>query len=360
MRTVHRFRACALGAATLALTVLVTACAPGGSTSSPTAAPAAKPTEAAKPTAPAATTAPATAVSPAAAAKPAASPAAAAAASPAAAAGGAKPTVRIGSTNFSEQLILGELYGQALEANGYRVERRFNLGNREITFPAIDSGQIDLYAEYLATLTAFVKATPSADVPATTKALQDALKPKNLTVLDVSQAIDTNGFVVTKETADKYNLKKMSDLAPVAGQLVLGGPAECPERPFCQVGLKNTYGLSFKDFKSLDAGGPLTVAALDGKQVDVGLLFTSDAIIAQKGYVLLEDDKKLQLADNVVPIVRDALLNQAPADFKTTINAVSAKLTTAKLTDLNKQVGLDKKEPKDVAAAFLKAEGIVK
>ncbi|HEX6512437.1 MAG TPA: ABC transporter substrate-binding protein, partial [Chloroflexota bacterium] len=182
----------------------------------------------------------------------------------------------------------------------------------------------------------------------------------NLTVLDYSPALDANGFVVTKATADKNNLKKMSDLAPVASQMVLGGPPECPQRPFCQPGLKDTYGLNFKDFKSLDAGGPLTVAALDASQVQVALLFTTDPNIIVKNYVLLDDDKHLQGADNVAPVVRNQLLNSAPADFKTTLNGVSAKLTTAGLTDLDKQVSVDKKDPKDVAGAWLKTNGLAK
>jgi osmoprotectant transport system substrate-binding protein len=136
-------------------------------------------------------------------------------------------------------------------------------------------------------------------------------------VLDFApNAIDANGYVVTKPTADKYKLVKMSDLQPVAGELVLGGPPECPTRPFCLIGLQNTYNLKFKDFKSLDAGGPLTVAALDAGSanggVDVGLLFTTDPAIAIKNYVLLEDDKHLQLADNIAPVVRNDILARAP------------------------------------------------
>jgi osmoprotectant transport system substrate-binding protein len=282
--------------------------------------------------------------------------------------GSGKPTVRVGSTNFTEQTILAELYAQALEANGYRVERRLNLGPREVVEPALESNQIDLYPEYMATLLAFVgKAAggagapaASADPAATASTLQSVLQPKGLALLDYAPAVDTNGYVVTKATADKYHLTKLSDLAPVASQLVLGGPPECPERQFCLPGLRDTYGLNFKEFKPLDAGGPLTVAALEGNQVDVGVIFTSDAVIAARGFVLLDDDKRLQLADNVVPVVRADLLSQAPADFKTTVNAVSAKLTTEELTGLNKAVGVDRKEPRDVAGAWLRDKSLVK
>ena len=276
--------------------------------------------------------------------------------------GAAKPNVTIGSTNFSEQLILGELYAQILEANGYTVTRKFNLGAREIVFPALASGQIDLEADYLATLLAFVNknATGSTDPKATSTALQKELDAKSLTVLDYAPAVDQNGFVVTKATADKYKLSKLSDLAAVAGQLVLGGPPECPTRPYCAAGLKTTYGITFKDFKPLDTGGPLTVAALKGGQVDIGLLFTSDSTIAGNNFVLLEDDKHLQLSDNVAPVVRNDLLAKAPSDFKSIINSIAPKLTTAELTAMNKQNDVDKTDPKAIAAAWLKKMGLVK
>ena len=276
--------------------------------------------------------------------------------------GGAKPAITIGSTNFSEQLVLGELYSQILEANGYTVTRKFNLGNREIVFPALQSGQIDMEADYLATLLAFVDktATGSTDPKQTAVTLQKALDSKSLTVLDYAPAVDQNGFVVTKATADKYKLAKLSDLAPVASQLVLGGPAECPNRPFCAIGLKNTYGLTFKEFKALDTGGPLTVQALIGGQIDVGLLFTSDSTIAVRGFVLLDDDKHLQLSDNVAPVVRNDYLTKAGDDFKKVINSVAPKLTTAELTGLNKQVDVDKKDPKDIAKEWLKKQDLIK
>ncbi|HLZ48052.1 MAG TPA: ABC transporter substrate-binding protein [Candidatus Limnocylindria bacterium] len=278
--------------------------------------------------------------------------------------GAAKPTVKVGSTNFYEQGILAEAYSQILEANGYTVERKFNLGNREIVEPAIESGQIDIDAEYLATLLVFVdkSAKASTDPKATQAALQTALNPKNLTVLDYAAATDQNGFVVTKDTQSKYNLKKLSDIASgsAQGQLILGGPAECPSRPFCKVGLEGTYGIKFKDFKPLDAGGPLTVAALDGKQIDLGLLFTSDPTIVAKSFVLLEDDKHLQLSDNIAPVVRNDLLAKDDGTIKKLLNSISAKLSQDELNGMNKLVSVDKKDPKDVARDWLKKQGLIK
>src|SRR5437868_6009839 len=278
--------------------------------------------------------------------------------------GAAKPTVKVGSTNCYEQGILAEAYSQILEANGYTVERKFNLGNREIVEPAIESGQIDIDAEYLATLLVFLdkSAKASTDPKATQTALQTALTPKNLTVLDFAAATDQNGFVVTKDTQSKYNLKKLSDIASgsAQGQLVLGGPAECPSRPFCKVGLEGTYGIKFKDFKPLDAGGPLTVAALDGKQIDLGLLFTSDPTIVAKSFVLLEDDKHLQLSDNIAPVVRNDLLSKDDGTIKKLLNSISAKLSQDELNGMNKLVAVDKKDPKDVARDWLKKQGLIK
>lgn len=272
------------------------------------------------------------------------------------------PTIRIGSTNFTEQLIVGELYAQVLEANGYKIERKFNLGAREIVVPALESGQIDFEVDYLATLLAFLDkdAKGSTDAATTAKTLEEKLKAKSLVQFDFAPAVDQNGIVVTKDTATRLKLSKVSDLTPVAKDLTFGGPPTCPNREFCAIGLEKVYGITFKSFKPLDTGGPLTVAALEGKQIDVALLFTSDAFIAVKGFVLLEDDKKLQLSDNIVPIVRKDIADKGGSDLRTRVNDVSKKLTTAELTELNKQVGVDKKDPKDVAKDWLKKQGLVK
>jgi osmoprotectant transport system substrate-binding protein len=143
----------------------------------------------------------------------------------------------------------------------------------------------------------------------------------------------------------------------VASQLVLAGPPECPERPFCLEGLTGTYGITFKDFKATDAGGPITIEALEKGDAQVGLLFTSDPAIAAKGFVLLEDDKKLQLADNLIPVVRQEVLDGNPV-IEEALNAVMSKLSQEALTDLNKQVTVDGKAAADVAAAWIDAEGL--
>lgn len=274
----------------------------------------------------------------------------------------AKVAFTVGSFNFAESQILAEVYGQALAADGHTVQYKHKLGNREIVFPALEKGDINLVPEYLATSLAFVtKATDKVGDPAKAlPAFRDALKPKGIAALDFAPAIDTNAFVVSKATAQKHSLKKMSDLTAVAKQLTLGAPPECPQRAFCLQGLKTAYGIEFKEFKALDAGGPLTVAAVESGQVDVGLLFSTDAQIAAKGFVLLEDDKLLQAADNVVPVVRQDVLDKAGAALTTRINDISKRITTAKLTALNGKVSVDKKDPAEVAKEFLKAEGLIK
>jgi glycine betaine/choline ABC-type transport system substrate-binding protein len=143
----------------------------------------------------------------------------------------------------------------------------------------------------------------------------------------------------------------------IASNMILGGPPECPQRPFCAIGLQETYGLTFKEFKPLDPGGPLTVAAIQNGSVDVGLLFTSDPAIAVNDFVLLEDDKGLQLADNLVPVVRQEVLDATP-EVAGLLDAWSAKLTQEALTDLNRQVAIDQSDPADVAGAWLAAGGL--
>jgi osmoprotectant transport system substrate-binding protein len=273
-----------------------------------------------------------------------------------------KPTIRMGSTNFAEQTIVAELYAQVLEANGYGIERRLNLGSREIVAPALESGQIDMYPEYLATMLAFTTKNAqlgSGDPVATSMTLAEALAAKGITLLEFAPAIDTNALVVTRATAQRLNLRTTSDLVPYQDQLVLGGPPECPDRPFCMLGFRDTYGITFKDFRPLDAGGPITVAALEAGQIDVALLFSSDAVIGARDFVTLEDDKHLQLADNVAPVIRTEILNAAPDEIRMLTNSVSMLLTTDELVGLNRLVGIDRMDPKDAASGWLRAKGLI-
>lgn len=268
-----------------------------------------------------------------------------------------EPTITVGSTNFSEQLILGEIYAQALEANGYPVERAFNLGNREVVNPALKSGEIDLLAEYTGTLLTFEGGTSSTDSEQTHADLVAAIADDGLVALDYAPAQDKNGIVVTQETASTLGLSKVSDLEQYNGTLVFGGPAECPDREFCLIGLQDVYNLDFAEFKPLDPGGALTVAALEGGEIDVALLFTSDGVIAQKGFVLLEDDKLLQPAENIVPVVRKEIVDAYGSEFENLVNSVSAKITTSGLSDLNKRYNIDAEDADVLAKDWLDQNG---
>src|SRR5437764_4944220 len=271
----------------------------------------------------------------------------------------AKGSITMAAFNFSESAILANIYGKALQPKGYQVTFKPNLGTREVVQPALLKGEVDSYITYAATELTFLnipgpagQATP--DVQQTVTRLRDAYASKGVSVLDASSTIDANAFAVTKATADKDKLTKMSDLAPFAAKMTLGGPAECPTRPFCLPGLQKTYGLKFKDFKSLDAGGPLSKNALANGDVNVALIFSSDGAVQARNFVILDDDKHLQNADNVVPILRSPKLNN---EIKDLWNSISSKLTTSELLGLNKKTDVDKEDPATVASQWLRDHG---
>jgi osmoprotectant transport system substrate-binding protein len=264
-----------------------------------------------------------------------------------------KGTITVAGFNFPESSILAELYGQALAHDGYTVNYKLLLGTREVVAPAIKSGQIDLYPGYAATELEYYNGgagEATGDATATTAKLNGHLQTLGLEALTPSAAVDQNAFAVTKATQTKYNLTKLSDLAPIGGQLVLGAGPECPTRPFCEPGLKTTYGITFKDFKALDTDGPLTRAAFKNGTIQVGLVFSSDADLTQLGLVVLQDDKHLENADNVVPIIRQTV---ATSEVTTVLNKIDAGLTTADLVTMNGQVELLHQDADAVAAAYL-------
>lgn len=271
-----------------------------------------------------------------------------------------KGTITIASFNFSESIILAHIYGGALKDKGYTVNYRDKLGNREIVEPALQNGQIDLYAGYAATDLDFVDGKQGvaveagSDAQANVQKLNARLNSKGVKALDPSPAVDQNAFAVTKAEADQNHLTKLSDLSSVASGWTLGGPPECPQRPFCQPGLQKTYGLNFKAFKSLDAGGPLTYAALKQGAINIGLVFSSDGGISANNFVVLQDDKHLEDADNIVPLIRSAVAN---GEVTSLLNSIDAKLNTPDLTALNKSADVDKQDPADVAATWVKDHG---
>jgi osmoprotectant transport system substrate-binding protein len=271
---------------------------------------------------------------------------------------GGGSTVTVGSTNFSEQLILAEMYAAVLKKAGVKVDTRLNLGAREVVFPALEKGDIDLLPEYNGSVLSFLdpKATQTTSDEVNT-ALGPLLDAKGLVALDQSPAEDKDGWAVTKQTAAKYGLAKVSDLKGKASQLVVGGPPELKTRPAGLPGLKKLYGIEdFKEFKPLDAGGPLTTSALNKGSIDVGRVFTTQGAIARYGWVVLQEDKPLEPAQNIVPIGRkDAMTDQV----KQALNGLASKITTEELTKLNKQVDIDKDDPEQVATDWLKSQGLV-
>lgn len=266
--------------------------------------------------------------------------------------------ISVGSTDFSEQQIVAEMYAGALEAIGVEVEREFGLGAREAVEPALADGEIDLYPEYVGTALEYLNGgagEATSDTDETLTKLRDAFGEKDIAVLEPAEAQDKNAIVVTAETAEEHGLETISDLAQVDDQLVFGGPPECPQRPLCLQGLEETYDLKFKEFRSLDAGGPLSFAALEDGEIDVALLFTTQGIIAERGWVVLEDDQGLQPAENIVPVIREEVLTP---QVEEALNGVSAKLTTEEMTELNKRVDVDKEDPETVAQEWLEENGL--
>lgn len=266
-----------------------------------------------------------------------------------------KGTITVAGFNFPESSILAEIYGQALAHDGYTVNYKLLLGTREVVAPALKAGQIDLYPGYAASDLEFYNnkaGEANGDATATTAKLNSHLQSQGLIALTPSPAVDQNAFAVTKATAQKDNLTKLSDLQPVAGQLVLGAGPECPTRPYCLPGLMSTYGLHFKAFKALDTDGPATRAAFKNGSIDVGLVFSSDGDLNSLGLQVLEDDKHLEAADNIVPILRSQV---ASDEVKKVLNDVSAKLTTSDLVSMNADVSIQHMDADAVAKAWLQS-----
>jgi len=281
--------------------------------------------------------------------------------------GGSKPTLKIGSDAFYESKLMAEIYGQALEAKGYTIDRTgIGLKSRDVSAPALESGQIDLKPEYIGSGLAHYDKTKISGDPATeSAALQTILTGKGggITVLNYSPAADQNAFVVRKETADQDHLTKMSDLTPVAGQLKFGVATDCPTNPVCGAALKSAYGIDVANATLLSACDTPMVQALLAKTIDVGELCSTQPDILVNGWVLLTDDKATQPADNLAPLVRNDYLGKLSSTdkdaFEKVLNDVSAKMDTATLTDLGKQISVDKKDVAAVAKAWLQAKGFV-
>ena len=272
--------------------------------------------------------------------------------------GGAAPpdTIVVGSANFTESQILAEIYAQALEAKGVTVEKRLNIGSREAYIPGLQDGSIDLIPEYTGVLLQYFDKTAEQTASEEVYTALQGVVPGNLTVLEKSAAEDKDAVVVTRDTATRLNVRSLADLGPQCGQLVFGGPPEFQERPDGIPGIQSRYACGFKEYRSLDAGGPLTVAALKNGDVQAANLFTTDASILANDFVVLEDPQSNFAAQNVLPLINKAKANETVTQ---TLNGISAKLTTANLTALNAEAAGDAKpSPETVAKNWLSTNGL--
>lgn len=274
----------------------------------------------------------------------------------------ASKTLTIGSKNFTEEFILGEIYAQALEAAGYKVKKELNLGSEQIAFKAVKSGQVDAYPEYTGTsLVNFFK-IKTADIPKDAQGAYDQAKAEfakeKLVAFAPTPFTDSNGFAMTKARAEELGVTKLSDLADKAKDLTLYGPPECRQREDCALGLETVYGLKFKKLTTVDLA--LRHDVLEKGQADVSLVFTTDGAIKANDEQLLEDDKKLFPPYNASLIARQEVVDSAGPDFQKTAEAVQEGLTTEVMQELNSRVDLDKEKPADVAATYLKETGYIK
>lgn len=260
-------------------------------------------------------------------------------------------TVTIGGANYSEQTILANIYASALKQQGIEVKTRLNLGNREIIIPALKSGELDVVPEYLGALLNYYHGGSKAT---TEQEVSDELKqtlPADLQLLNASPASSITAWAVRAETAKKYNLKTLSDLAKVAPELVVGGPPEVATRALGLPGLERVYGIKFKSFKSLDIAGPLSRLALNSRKIDVATIISTQGDLAKENWVVLEDDKHEQPAQNLVPLIHKGAVSPKVEEV---LNNVSAHLTTQDIIQLNKQVDVDHKDPAKVAEQWVK------
>jgi len=270
----------------------------------------------------------------------------------------AEPTapvaLRLGTYDFAENQILGEVYAEAVRRAGIPVTVQHGIGTREIVAPALEQGVLDVVIDYLGTALSFARpGTARRDrTPADMRAeLDRTLAPRGLAVLDPAHAADQNGFAVAVDFAAEERLTQLSDLVPLAPQLVFGGPPECVDRPFCLPGLREVYGLEFAEVLPMPSRGATVEALLSG-QIDVGMIETTDARLGVTAILLLDDDRGLQPHENIVPLVRIDALERYGAQLRRTLDQVSARLATDIVIDLNRAVEIEGLTPAEAAARW--------
>ncbi|WP_306370989.1 ABC transporter substrate-binding protein [Nocardiopsis sp. CC223A] len=264
-------------------------------------------------------------------------------------------TIVVGSANFLDSLLIANIYAEALRAEGFEVEERFNIASREAYVPGLVDGSIDLIPEYSGALLQYVH--PGTDVTADEEVLAEleVRVPEGLAVLEASAAQSKDVLVVTGDTAREHGLETVSDLVPLAGEMTLGGPPEWKTRYNGVVGLQEVYGLEFGTFVALDAGGPLSLNAVTNGQVDVVDLFTTDPAIGERDLVMLEDDQGLFLAENILPLVREQAVDE---EAREVLDAVSARLNTPDIREMMGRIISQRENPTLVARDWLSANGL--
>jgi osmoprotectant transport system substrate-binding protein len=275
---------------------------------------------------------------------------------PSGSAGGTSTPIVVGSANFTESQILAEVYAQALTAKGLQASTKPNIGSREVYLKALADSSIQIVPEYTGNLLLFVNKSATATTQEElANALPTALQPQNLKIGKISAAADQDVYVVTKEFSQQNNLTSLADLSKVSSNVVLGGPSELATRAYGPEGLKGVYGATLKQFKPYDSPAVKTKDLLDGK-IQMGEYFTTESAIADNGFVPLADPQSMILPQNVVPLMRGDVADNP--QVTAALDPVQAALTTDELTALNKQVDVDKMDPNEVAAAWLKSKGI--
>ena len=265
-------------------------------------------------------------------------------------------SVVVGSANFPENEVIAQIYVDALRGKGIKVTPKFNIGSREIFYPEVVKGAITIIPEYNGgLLTVSVDPKSTATTTAQVNAELKAKLPSSVEILDSSPAQDKDSITVTQATATKYHLKAIPDLAPYAANFVIGGPPEFKTRADGVPGLKNVYRLTFKSFQPLDTSGPITITALQGGKVQAANLFTTTPQIITDNFVSLADPKNLFAAQNVTPLVYKSGVNST---IVSTLNAVSAALTTDALVQMNRALTIDHASYTAVASGFLAQEGL--
>ena len=272
-----------------------------------------------------------------------------------------KVTLTIGSKNFTEQKVLGEIYAQGLAAAGYTVEKQLNLGDEKIALKALETGEISAYPEYTGTALGSFFSVPSNEIPKDPQEAYEQAKTefakKKITALPPTPFTSSNEVGLTKEKADELGVTKISDLEGKSQDLTLYGSPECRQREDCLLGLQRVYGLEFKKFTPVDIA--LRHEVLDKGQADLSIVFTTDPQIKRNGYVLLEDDKGMFPPYNSTLIVRDDTYQEAGLDLPEVVGKLQEGLTDEVIQELNARVDLDKKTPEEVAGEYLSETGLV-